>query len=266
MLVFVHIPKTAGTTLHKIITHQYPARKILIRHDSDGPWSEEELRRLQGRDKPQVVMGHLSVGLHEKIEGVRYITCLREPVSRVVSLYYHAKNDPTHYLHGPIASGSLTITEYASSALSGELSDGMTRMLAGAKDFHEGIVDHETLELAKKNLEQYFDGVIFEDTFDESLMQIAGRLGWTTPYYIRRKVGRYDHDRVNLGESDRETILGKNRHDQALYEWARQHFQPVPPEMNQISILNPTTFRESNRRFGWPVYLGRELRRRMFKL
>jgi hypothetical protein len=37
MLVFVHIPKTAGTTLHKVISHQYRRDRILIRHDADGP-------------------------------------------------------------------------------------------------------------------------------------------------------------------------------------------------------------------------------------
>lgn len=36
MLAFVHIPKTAGTTLHKVISHQYHRGKIFIRHDTEG--------------------------------------------------------------------------------------------------------------------------------------------------------------------------------------------------------------------------------------
>lgn len=266
MLVFVHIPKAAGTTLHKIITHQYRAAKILIRHDSGGPWNSEELRKFEGARRPDVVMGHLSVGLHELCPGVRYVTCLREPVSRVVSLYHHARNDPTHYLHGPIASGSLTIAEYASSGLSGELSDGMTRMLAGAGDFHEGIVDENTLAQAKSNISNHFDGVVIGEFFDESVLDLAARLGWSCPYYIRRKVGHYEREHLSLSESDREAILSKNQQDRALYEWAIQRFRMHNEFASPDRQRRLADFREKNRRFGLMMYLGREICRRALRL
>lgn len=204
-------------------------------------------------------MGHLSVGLHEKVPGVRYITCLREPVSRIVSLYHHAKNDPSHYLHGPIGSGDLTISEYVSSALSGELSDGMTRMIAGGVDFHDGVVDAGVLEKAKENIRNHFDGVVLGEKFDECLLEIAPRMGWSTPYYIRKKVGRYDRGKVMIGPAEREAILSRNRWDQALYEW-------VLARISRGAPAGLAEFRRRNRRFGPAVYVAREIRRRVLGL
>lgn len=171
MLVFVHIPKTAGTTLHKVISHQYPAREILIRHDADGPLAEAIP---PGRGElPAVVMGHLSVGLHRYQAGVRYITCLREPVARLVSHYHHGLNDPSHYLHEAIRRDSLDLAGYVASGLSGELSNGMTRMLAGLEDFHGAVVNRAVLELAKRNIEDHFDAVLLSERFDEGLLLLS---------------------------------------------------------------------------------------------
>ena len=187
MLVFVHIPKTAGTTLHKVISHQYRPSEILIRHGAAGPLAEA----IPPGNPPAVVMGHLSVGLHRYHPGVRYITCLREPVARLVSLYHHSHNDPSHYLHEAIRRDGLDLAACVASGLSGELSNGMTRMLAGVEDFHHAIVDRTTLELAKRNIENHFDAVLLSERFDEGLLLLAEEMGWSTPWYVRRKVGNY---------------------------------------------------------------------------
>lgn len=114
MLAFVHIPKTAGTTLHKVISHQYPREKIFIHHDTQGPPSAELAARIESQGC-EVIMGHFSVGLHEFIPSLRYVTCLRDPVPRLLSHYLHALHDPAHYLHR--AAKSLTFAAYVSSGL-----------------------------------------------------------------------------------------------------------------------------------------------------
>ncbi len=261
MLVFVHIPKTAGTTLHKVISHQYPAREILIRHDTDGPIAEAIPR---GCPKlPGVVMGHLSVGLHRYHPDVRYITCLREPVARLVSHYHHASNDPAHYLHEAIVRDKLGLADYIARGISGELTNGMTRMLAGVEDFHHGAIGPATLDKAKHYLEVHFDAVVLSEHFDEGLVLLAAKLGWTTPWYIRRKVGHYPTSAEKPDAGTRQKIEDLNSLDMELYRWARERFIQ---EAKSISELKERTmlFKRRNEFTGKAVFVAREIMRRTF--
>lgn len=258
MLAFVHIPKTAGTTLHKIISHQY--RQIFIHHDTQGPPDTTLADRIR-RASPQVVMGHFSVGLHTVVPEVRYITCLREPVARIVSHYNHAHNDPSHYLHNAIISRKLDLADYVSSGLSGELSNGMTRMIAGVADFHHAVIGNETLAIAKSNIETHFESVILSELFDPGILMLANSLGWQTPYYLRRKVGHYSSPIRKPDESTLAVIMSHNQLDCELYTWAKQRFET---SVSSSPNLTEQTFRfqQSNHIKGKAIFCLRELKRR----
>lgn len=260
MLVFIHIPKTAGTTLHKVISHQYRRDRILIRHDTDGP----PVGAIPaGTVKlPEVVMGHLSVGLHHSHSGVRYITCLREPVARLVSHYHHACNDPAHYLHEAIKAGALDLAGYAASGISGELSNGMTRMLAGVEDFHHASVGPETLAQAKRHVEEHFDAVVLSERFDEGLLLLAEKLGWSTPYYLRRKVGRYSRAAAKPDAATRRVIEEHNALDLELYAWARERFERLAAGHSDLAG-RLERFQRNNRTLGKAAFVARELRARL---
>ena len=260
MLVFVHIPKTAGTTLHKVISHQYRRKDILIRHDSDGPASETLASH--GGDLPKVVMGHFSVGLHRHVPGVRYITCLREPVSRLISHYHYASSFPGHYLHEAIHRDGLDLAAYVSSGLAGELSNGMTRMLAGLADVEQPEIGQAELEQAKEHIERYFDAVLLNESFDEGLLMLAERLRWTTPYYFRRRVGRYPASAGKPDPATRKAIEERNEVDLELYRWARERFHATTATRPDLAGRT-AAFQARNRGIGKAVFLVRELRRRL---
>jgi hypothetical protein len=259
MLVFVHIPKTAGTTLHKVISHQYRPKDILIRHDSDGPISET-LASWMG-DPPKVVMGHYSVGLHQYVPGVRYITCLREPVARLISHYHYASGFPGHYLYDTIHRDKLDLAGYVSSGIAGELSNGMTRMLAGVQDC-QASVGGEALALAKRHIEEYFDVAILNERFDEGLLLLGQQLGWATPYYFRRKVGHYSAAAANPDARTRQAILEFNALDVDLYEWAKERFDRQA-SVDPALARRTQRFQSLNRHWGKAVFLARELRSRL---
>ncbi|MEP2777074.1 MAG: sulfotransferase family 2 domain-containing protein [Luteolibacter sp.] len=257
MLAFVHIPKTAGTTLHKIITHQYPKDKIFIHHDTEGPPSEELALRVQAQGA-SVIMGHFSVGLHEFIPNLRYITCLRDPVSRIASHYRHALNDPSHYLH--TEAKSLSLADYATSGLSGELSNGMTRMLAGMEDFHRDPVDEATFQCASHNTESHFDALIPTEHFDLAILRLAENFGWKTPYYIRRKKGRGKAPHID--SQTRKTIREANSFDCRIYDQVLQRNQA---EMRSWpdAAAKVAAFQSKQPIWSTAVFLGRELKRRL---
>jgi hypothetical protein len=264
VLVFVHIPKTAGTTLHKIISHQYAPKRVLIRHDTDGLPDAALLSTLNGETAatPQVIMGHLSVGLHHHVPRARYITCLREPVSRLVSHYHHALSDPAHYLHQDVVSRKLDLADYVSSGLSGELANGMTRMLAGVADFHHATVTEQTLALAKSNIETLFDGVILSESFDRGILLLAETLNWKTPYYLRRKVGHYDQAARKPDEPARKVIEEHNRFDCELHAWAKNRFETQATAIPGLAART-THFQKSNRSLGKAIFCFRELKLRL---
>lgn len=264
MLVFVHIPKTAGTTLHKIISHQYSPKRVLIRHDTDGPPDAALLSKLTGKTEPppQVILGHLSVGLHHHVSGIRYVTCLRDPVSRLVSHYHHALSDPAHYLHQEVVSRKLDLADYVSSGLSGELSNGMTRMLAGVADFHHAVVNEQTLALAKSNIETLFDGVILSEIFDPGILLLAETLHWKTPFYLRRKVGHYGTAARQPDEPARKVIEELNRFDCELHAWAKHRFETEAAAIPGLAART-TRFQKSNRSRGKAIFCLREFRMRL---
>ena len=262
MIAFVHIPKTAGTTLHKILVHQAGPGGVVVRHDGDGIPSDEWLATVRKRDRlgGLLVVGHQSVGIHKLIENTRYVTCVREPVSRLLSHYQHAYHDPNHYLHRAIHDRNLDPGSYVASGLSGELSNGMVRMFAGVEDFHTAPVDESTLEAAKENLANLFDAVIPSERFDEGVLLLARKMGWPTPFYLRRKVGA--GRKPGLDARTIRNIRLHNQLDVDLYDWVLGRFeQDVGGCLGLEWDLR--RFRRMNRFSGLFFYGIRELRHRL---
>lgn len=102
-LIFVHIPKAAGTSLKQAITAQIGETEVAFKYDR--PMSDPVLTRRakcllaswRGLQLPQqVVFGHFLVGKFARLtargfarrDGLRYATFLRDPLQRAVSHYY----------------------------------------------------------------------------------------------------------------------------------------------------------------------------------
>jgi hypothetical protein len=170
----------------------------------------------------------MSFGLHELLApGARYITVMREPVARALSDYYYVTGTPNHPLY-PAARG-MSLADYLGSGLTGQLSNGQTRLLSG--DHLEGDpgipgtgpVTAADLERAKSNLREHFAVVGVQEQFDTTLCLMARVLGWRLRHYTTRNVGpRPDRRRVNA--EDIALIGEHNALDLDLYAFARELF------------------------------------------
>jgi hypothetical protein len=190
LLIFLHIPKTAGTTFSRVIRRQYPEGTIVGNDPALAHVDLEALKALPEERKRElrVVQGHMPFGVHELFpQPASYVTILRDPVARMVSHYKHVLRVKHHYLHDQVAARGLSLAEYARSGMSPELENGQTKLLAGLDDdVMEATAEH--LEAAKRHLREHFVLAGLSERFDESLLVLRPLLGWKNVTYDRVNV------------------------------------------------------------------------------
>jgi len=230
VLVFLHIPKTAGTTLRRIIRRQYP-RGTVWETDSNyfPPLSPEQYARLR------VVQGHVMYGLHEQLpRPVRYITVLRHPVERTLSAYYYVRRRPKDPLHA--LAHRLSPDEFSAEAGPHAL-NYQTRFLSG----QPADLSAATLPLALRNLDEHI-AFGLDSRFDESLLLFRRLLGWGSVHYRRENVtrGRPRGDEVEARVI--AAIERQNPLDMELYAHAERRLE------ERLAALEPG-FQDELRRF-----------------
>ena len=98
-LIFLHIPKSAGTTLNRLIEWEYSLFEMYSVDPVFFRWSRARLWRLPKRrlQRFRVFKGHMPFGLHELLpQSATYITVMRGAVERVISAYYFMSNYMLH--------------------------------------------------------------------------------------------------------------------------------------------------------------------------
>jgi hypothetical protein len=220
-LIFLHIPKTAGTTLNRIIEWQYNPLSIFTLDPYRFRATAERFKTLseERRRRFRVLRGHLYYGLHEFLpQGATYITMLREPVARFLSSYYFILRRPLHPLHRKLKKERLGVEDYL--RLIPHRHNFQCRLIAGIKN--NEISEERLLETAKENLSKSFRVVGICERFEESLMLIAKTFGWDVPYNENRKVSK---NRSPVDPRSIELIREHNRLDLELYDFGKTLFE-----------------------------------------
>lgn len=224
VLIFIHIPKTAGGTFNNILHQHYP-QDHLYRYEAG-----EEARRtfdslpVHEKDKLHAIYGHLYFGLHEQLSRPHlYITFLRNPIERLISAYYFIR-ERSHHPYYEMAT-KLSLREYYEQGYGGKEQDnGQTRILSGQYDMDEPC-NAGMLELAKKNLSEEVEIVGLTERFDESLMMIANRLNWHYPYYYNRNVAAKRPAKSEIPSDILSFLEQYNQYDMELYQFATELFE-----------------------------------------
>jgi hypothetical protein len=229
--IYIHIPKTAGTTLRSVVDMQFEPDQVIDVYGDNIERAHDYLVGHPNRQTALWVRGHISFGCHTAIgRPYRYVTLLRHPVARVKSLYNYILRDRMHHLYTQVK--ETTLRGFALDGLTCETDNGMCRQLCGSEgEFPQqpdasmvtpfGRCGQEMLDQTFANLEKHFTVVGITDMFDESLRAMCLACGWMELPYRRRNVSqprKYDSG------VDRD-IARLNSLDVELYEVMRKQFE-----------------------------------------
>jgi hypothetical protein len=249
LLIFLHLPKTAGSTLDGILERQYGSNGVLALFDS---FFGEELTTVPRSvlESTRVITGHLYFGVHDYVSRPSsYFTILRDPVDRVISHYHYVLCDPSHYLH-PLAKES-SLEEYVISCNRAEPNNDQTRLLAG-RDLlpGDGTWKPEMLPVAIENLNRFFSFVGLTEDFDQSLILMKRIFGWRTPFYIRQNVSRQRPAKESFSPETQEIIRSYNGLDVQLHAYARKKLQDAVRGAGDSFERDVRIFQMSNQLYG----------------
>lgn len=209
MIVFLHIPKTGGTTFRSILQRNHGIRHCHSHQTRKDTFSQADFNFVR-----KVFPGLKSIAGHNLVDPLSlslpdpfYITFLREPIARVISHYQDT-----------VLRGNNRATFEESLKTSDHLQNLIVKLMAGKPD----------LDKAKRFLEKC--GVVcFTEKFDLSL-HLVERLcpDKLDLRYYRRVVARDNTVKDKLRRDERMLELARNynRLDLELYSFAANEIFP----------------------------------------
>lgn len=202
LLIYLHIPKTGGTTLTNVIEQQY--QQVLH-------YQEEDVAKLQKElQVAEAFCGHIPFGAHRYItRPFTYITMLRDPVEQVISWFYYRHQSP-YFKKFP---GSLD--DYLHDDRFNLTSENLqTRFICGD--------DPPSFKRAKAILKNYFSVVGITELYTESLFLMKKNLNWREFTITKMNVNQNRPLKNDLSKATIEKIREKNHIDLKVYDYAKQ--------------------------------------------
>ena len=244
-LLFLHIPKTAGSAFSHHLKNQFSHQTICPAAYLPNLL---EIPRDQ-RAKYKLISGHFSDYARAIFEvPVDCLTVLREPVERVVSLLRYqthlARGGPLYISHASHASIAKFSSRFHEEVLKGfyailytsdnqifqTLSNHQVRVISGVRIEPNYGLTRDDLDAAKKNLVNYkFLGLT--ERMQDSLDLLAYTFGWApiTNIVMNETPKNVQHDDISRDLIDR--IIELNQLDIELYAFGKDLFGQRNEEM-----------------------------------
>ena len=249
VLVFMHVPKTGGTTLEYLLAKNYTVNGTL--HINAPALANNPYALFKKGDLPHVVMGHhkLSHVLYRFIDRrLVHITMLRDPVKRVLSYFDYLQTSKGHGLHDKAKQRDLEAFVESDDMV--ELANAQTMRIAGYLAHSPGkhADADRALAQAKEHLARRFTLFGLTERYPAFLLMGRRVLGWRDIFHQSRNISKKKTrpEDVDAGILDR--IRERNQQDIELYEFARDLFDQRCAELG-IDEDTLSRFHERNAQY-----------------
>lgn len=199
LIVYIHIPKTAGTTLREIIKQQYPGGVANLEALDPAVYPAQLPpfvdRITSPESKIKWVSGHLCMEVKDYFPpSTKYVTMLRKPTEQVISHYHYIHRHPGHPLHKLVH--PMTLSEFIEHPTTHwNICNPQTRQLSTT-----GKVN---LREARKHLNRYFAVTGIVERFKESVFLMKKSFSWGDVHFENYNV---NPSRPAVGSYSKEVI------------------------------------------------------------
>lgn len=256
-IIFIHVPKTAGTTINHILKNQYKKRFYVDAFNFDESCEAFKNFSKEERDSFQLIQGHSALKLARFVDNPVLITFLRDPVDLVLSDYYYIKRATWNGFHSEVKKMN-TLMEFVEFVKEKGYDNLQTRHLSldsltdpEREKPKRGEID-QLFEMAKWNLNR-IDFVFTTDQFDAAVVTLMKRLNWNKmPLYTKKNRTENRLSVSELDESTRASIEKLNQFDVRLYNLAKERNDYVKEaeKVEEFVSLN-AKYQHSNKLMRW---------------
>ena len=247
-IVFLHIPKTGGTSLHEILVENFRDEEICPeRFNRLEHWNSDDLAQFR------FFSGHFDRGGLDRIPQQKsVISIFRDPKRRILSLYYFWRSHKDAVikranLHGPRIAKQMPLLEFLrnrSDSVPQNIDNMLARTLLGKISIGRNgeylCPKPEVLPRVTEYIERMAAFGIMEE-FDESAQHILSTLGFPIPERIPHARNSESLNDPNLERIEREPVTPEieaelerlTEMDQQIYEYARRRFRQLLSEKVQ---------------------------------
>lgn len=220
LTIFLHIGDAGGTSIARAITAAARPGEVVRCYGTSR--AEDAIRRIppDGRARARYVVGHTAwYGVHRHFPGrPRYVTFLRNPVSRTIAAYFRIRRRPSNPLHGRVA--GMSFRQFLDEIP--RATNNMTAIL-GRTDGNAGFVnarfDGALLESAERHLERFWFVGLYE-SYRADVERLCAALGLDAAGVRPANVRPPEQDEARRALDDAALLYeigARNLMDGALY-------------------------------------------------
>ena len=234
-LVFVHVPKTAGSTMLALLERQYPPDAIFKTSADDIPGSLSSFRGLSAseRGRLKLIMGHCVLPLADMISNeARYITFLRHPVEQFVSSFHYIRRATWNRSHEQVRSLA-NLEEFLEYWVADGSDNQQTRHLSGVLEAMGldgpktgAVIPVDDALFAKAcHWLGRMDNVGLTEHFDASMLLMRKGANWPHPVFYRVLNKTHKRPKEELTPAFLKHFEKVYQWDFALYRMAIERFE-----------------------------------------
>ena len=246
--VFVHIPKTAGTTLSYVMWRQFKRGEAINLDAATVEIARQRWNAMGPAERARVrcIRGHMPFDAELFApQPAQFFTVLRDPVQRAISEYYYNLTSPKRMFYFELIRNRMSLDQFVRSEVGAAVHNGQTRMLAGGR---ADLPPREQLDLALANLRR-MAMVGITERLDGTLLLCRTLLGWRRIVYSSANWTRGRPALEAISPATITVIEEANVLDRELYRVGCERFEELLRE-HRITDSEIAALRRASRIYG----------------